>query len=82
MLIAIGRSPERMRLHVQATNRHLLSAIHPFREAMRRRTMYARHDWQVFGLSGAHRVPVYLLAVASRSQLLAAATSANDGGRT
>jgi hypothetical protein len=70
-----------MRMHGQSTNRQLLSAIRPFREAMRRRTRYARHSWQVFGLSGAHRVSVYLLAVASQSQRLAA-TSADDGGRS
>ena len=30
-------------------------AKRPFHEAMCRRARRARHDWQVFGLTGAHR---------------------------
>ena len=45
---------------------------------MSRRTRRARHSWQVFGLTGAHRV-VLLLAVASQSFV---ETSALDGVRS
>lgn len=41
-------------------------AKRPFHEAMCRRARRARHTWQVFGLTGAHR-KVHLLAVASQS---------------
>ena len=66
---------------MRAHHRHvpLRAAIRPAHGATRRRTRRARHNWQVFGLTGSHS-KVHLLAVAS--QLPIAATSADDGGRS
>lgn len=51
--------------------------IRPFHEAMRRWARRTQHNWQVFGLAGAHRV-----GAPSGRRFPVVKTSAGDGGRS
>ncbi|EUA93251.1 hypothetical protein I551_0244 [Mycobacterium ulcerans str. Harvey] len=65
MITALGRTTDPTAPCFDRTST-TASAERPIHEAMSRRARRARHNWQVFGLAGAHPV-VLLVAVASQS---------------